>query len=484
MDFQLPNFDIGDDDDDFVPAPTRHKNLHEDEEIMELVWQNGHIVAQIQNQNNPATMPLRQPPQASQPASVDHLFMQEDEMAAWLHFSPNDRQLYPDLLPPSPQPPPQQLPQPQPQHQLPPQPQQLPPSPPQPSSSVPSSTITIPESRRPIAPSARNLAHFSRVRVTDRWPTNSTVVESSETPALPSEIRSPEFVVGGSKAVDGASSADGGGKRREAEACGDIVVSSVEGKMKVPAVDRKRKGREGGDLTAGCHAAVEDVDKESAEAKRIHHETTGAKRSRSAEVHSLSERKRRDRINERMRTLQQLIPSCTKSDKASMLDEAIRYTNQLQMQVRENAFGAATLLRKVGNGHGREMMMSMGYGMPPIMFPGVQQYMPPTGMGMGMEATMVMSHPMMPFPHMLPSSGFLPPGSAPLLGPRFPLPTFPMPVIPAPGPSRAEASNQADPINTIGLQNSNMLHGLYLADPNYQRFLAMQQMQGQPSQPQ
>nr|GEY31852.1 phytochrome interacting factor 3 [Tanacetum cinerariifolium] len=56
-------------------------------------------------------------------------------------------------------------------------------------------------------------------------------------------------------------------------------------------------------------------------------------RSRAAEVHNLSERRRRDRINEKMKALQELIPRCNKSDKASMLDEAIEYLKSLQMQV-------------------------------------------------------------------------------------------------------------------------------------------------------
>ncbi|CAD6340733.1 unnamed protein product [Miscanthus lutarioriparius] len=50
-----------------------------------------------------------------------------------------------------------------------------------------------------------------------------------------------------------------------------------------------------------------------------------AKRSRTAEGHNLSERRRRDRINEKMRALQELIPNCNKIDKASMLEEAIEY---------------------------------------------------------------------------------------------------------------------------------------------------------------
>ncbi|KAF8093974.1 hypothetical protein N665_0373s0030 [Sinapis alba] len=78
------------------------------------------------------------------------------------------------------------------------------------------------------------------------------------------------------------------------------------------------------------------------------------RRSRAAEVHNLSERRRRDRINERMKALQELIPHCTKTDKASILEEAIDYLKSLQLQVQ---------------------VMWMGSGMAaaaPIMFPGVQ----------------------------------------------------------------------------------------------------------------
>ncbi|XAR57784.1 hypothetical protein NMG60_11026047 [Bertholletia excelsa] len=58
-----------------------------------------------------------------------------------------------------------------------------------------------------------------------------------------------------------------------------------------------------------------------------------SKRSRAAEVHNMSEKRRRRRINEKMKALQNLIPNSNKTDKASMLDEAIGYLKQLQLQV-------------------------------------------------------------------------------------------------------------------------------------------------------
>lgn len=58
-----------------------------------------------------------------------------------------------------------------------------------------------------------------------------------------------------------------------------------------------------------------------------------SRRTRVAEVHNLSERNRRNRINEKLKALQDLIPNSSKTDKASVLDEAIEYMKTLQMQL-------------------------------------------------------------------------------------------------------------------------------------------------------
>lgn len=60
---------------------------------------------------------------------------------------------------------------------------------------------------------------------------------------------------------------------------------------------------------------------------------SSSKRSRAAEVHNQSEKRRRSKINEKMKALQNLIPNSNKTDKASMLDEAIEYLKQLQLQL-------------------------------------------------------------------------------------------------------------------------------------------------------
>ncbi|KAM0937363.1 putative transcription factor bHLH family [Dioscorea sansibarensis] len=59
-----------------------------------------------------------------------------------------------------------------------------------------------------------------------------------------------------------------------------------------------------------------------------------AKRGQATNSHSLAERVRREKISERMRLLQDLVPGCNKiTSKAMMLDEIINYVQSLQRQV-------------------------------------------------------------------------------------------------------------------------------------------------------
>ncbi|XP_021320274.1 transcription factor bHLH137 isoform X2 [Sorghum bicolor] len=59
-----------------------------------------------------------------------------------------------------------------------------------------------------------------------------------------------------------------------------------------------------------------------------------ARRGQATDSHSLAERVRRERISERMRMLQALVPGCDKvTGKALILDEIINYVQSLQNQV-------------------------------------------------------------------------------------------------------------------------------------------------------
>ncbi|URE45645.1 transcription factor BEE [Musa troglodytarum] len=115
--------------------------------------------------------------------------------------------------------------------------------------------------------------------------------------------------------------------------------------------DRKRKGMEG----EHASAALSESGLRALEIKKNSSRSGGGKRARgnsrkaekpkevvhvrarrgeATDSHSLAERVRRERINERMRCLQGLVPGCYKAmGMAGMLDEIINYVQSLQNQV-------------------------------------------------------------------------------------------------------------------------------------------------------
>ncbi|XP_062214325.1 transcription factor UNE12-like isoform X2 [Phragmites australis] len=58
-----------------------------------------------------------------------------------------------------------------------------------------------------------------------------------------------------------------------------------------------------------------------------------ARRGQATDPHSIAERLRRERIAERMRDLQELVPNTNKTDRAAMLDEILDYVKFLRLQV-------------------------------------------------------------------------------------------------------------------------------------------------------
>ncbi|KAK9993223.1 hypothetical protein SO802_022926 [Lithocarpus litseifolius] len=489
----VPDFEV-DEDYSFSTSSSAvsrsRKSPLPEEEIMELLWQNGQVVMQSQNQRSIR----RSPPSKLEQENSDnrnnhnHLFMQEDEMAAWLHYPLDEDNFCAQL----------ELPDNNNNNNM--------------NMSSQSQTTTHtninpmarssqpPPSRPPIPPSRRSELAESKV---SQFPSrqkgyyydeetnkrmaaavvreSSTMVDSNETPETWAVVdKGCATMSGGGAEVAVTSSGGGGGggggggsgSKVEMMTCEMTVTSSpgcssasAEAGQKEEAAgeDRKRKSMEADDADADadadaeCHS--EDVEFESADAKKQVRGSTSTKRSRAAEVHNLSERRRRDRINEKMKALQELIPRCNKSDKASMLDEAIEYLKSLQLQVQ---------------------MMSMGCGMVPMIFPGVQQYMPTMGMGigmgmgMGMGMEMGINRPMFPFPNMLAGSG-LPTGAAAHLGPRFPMPAF-MPPVPVPDPSRIQSNQSEQMLNSIGAQHPGQSWFPNFTDP-YQQYVAPHQMQ-------
>ncbi|KAK4803343.1 hypothetical protein SAY86_001546 [Trapa natans] len=123
---------------------------------------------------------------------------------------------------------------------------------------------------------------------------------------------------------------------------------------------------------------------------------TSTRKSQAAEVHNLSERRRRDRINEKIRTLQELIPNSSKVDKASVLEGAVEYAKKLKHQIQ---------------------MLRMGSYMVPMMLPAGMQYMEHMPCFPSMVPLMPSMNPMASPMCSLHAQGLLPPFLCPSLVP-------------------------------------------------------------------
>ncbi|KAJ6832958.1 transcription factor bHLH74-like isoform X1 [Iris pallida] len=92
-----------------------------------------------------------------------------------------------------------------------------------------------------------------------------------------------------------------------------------------------------------------------------------AKRGQATNSHSLAERVRREKISERMRLLQDLVPGCNKiTGKAVMLDEIINYVQSLQRQVEFLSMKLATVNPEINLDieqiFSKENLLSMRFG--------------------------------------------------------------------------------------------------------------------------
>ncbi|XP_073284482.1 transcription factor bHLH76-like isoform X3 [Primulina huaijiensis] len=111
----------------------------------------------------------------------------------------------------------------------------------------------------------------------------------------------------------------------------DHVESKPKGDQD-PASSSKPVGKQGKQGSQGS-----DIPKE----EYIH---VRARRGQATNSHSLAERVRREKISERMKYLQDLVPGCSKvTGKAVMLDEIINYVQSLQRQVEFLSMKLATV---------------------------------------------------------------------------------------------------------------------------------------------
>ncbi|KAJ8772999.1 hypothetical protein K2173_028176 [Erythroxylum novogranatense] len=172
---------------------------------------------------------------------------------------------------------------------------------------------------------------------------------------------------------------------------------------------------------SSCHGGSENQD-EDGETKTETVRSNSSRRVRAAAIHNQSERRRRNRINQKMKALQKLVPNASKTDKASMLDEVIEYLKQLQTQVQVmNVRNMPQMLIPLGmqqHLHQLSALERMGMGAGP-------------GMGLGMLDMSTMGsipQTLPPFIHPKPppsvaaaTPAFIHPGSFVVHHPLFPI---------------------------------------------------------------
>lgn len=89
------------------------------------------------------------------------------------------------------------------------------------------------------------------------------------------------------------------------------------------------------DVACATGPVTRDDQKQAKSQTEAGQSQNSTRRSRVAAVHNQSERRRRDRINQKIRALQKLVPNSSKTDKASMLEEVVEYLKRLQAQIHD-----------------------------------------------------------------------------------------------------------------------------------------------------
>ncbi|KAJ0963360.1 hypothetical protein J5N97_028482 [Dioscorea zingiberensis] len=107
-----------------------------------------------------------------------------------------------------------------------------------------------------------------------------------------------------------------------------------EHKKKNGSPDSTKSSKEKDEKKAKTSKHGKEENTQNADTSKDDYIHVRAKRGQATNSHSLAERVRREKISERMRLLQDLVPGCNKiTGKAMMLDEIINYVQSLQKQV-------------------------------------------------------------------------------------------------------------------------------------------------------
>uniref|UniRef100_A0A0E0KPB8 BHLH domain-containing protein n=1 Tax=Oryza punctata TaxID=4537 RepID=A0A0E0KPB8_ORYPU len=170
-------------------------------------------------------------------------------------------------------------------------------------------------------------------RVSSSKSLGAAALESSE-----AEM-SPTTAAGDQPAKPSAAAAAAAARKRKSSAKPKASSSSLPTATAATNASPKRS-KVAGDGDSATAAAEEEEKPEPAK-DYIH---VRARRGQATDSHSLAERVRRERISERMKLLQSLVPGCNKiTGKALMLDEIINYVQSLQRQVEFLSMKLATM---------------------------------------------------------------------------------------------------------------------------------------------
>ncbi|KAH9321906.1 hypothetical protein KI387_016545, partial [Taxus chinensis] len=167
---------------------------------------------------------------------------------------------------------------------------------------------------------------------------------------------------------------DGLGKKRRAKSSTSVQNNTKESEERGAKRCRVGDNSDSDDNTSeSTHRKSKDKNSKSVQ-KEDNYIHVRARRGQATDSHSLAERVRREKINERMKFLQDLVPTCNKvTGKAVMLDEIINYVQSLQHQVEFLSMKLATVNPKldfnIDNFISKEMCGSFpSKGMPPPYF--------------------------------------------------------------------------------------------------------------------
>ncbi|PUZ71144.1 hypothetical protein GQ55_2G290700 [Panicum hallii var. hallii] len=134
-------------------------------------------------------------------------------------------------------------------------------------------------------------------------------------------------------------------RRRPNEVMGgdQVQSSNLPADSANESVQSKDKGEESSPATTTGKSKGKGA-KETSESQKEDYIHVRARRGQATNSHSLAERLRREKISERMKLLQDLVPGCSKvTGKAVMLDEIINYVQSLQRQVEFLSMKLATV---------------------------------------------------------------------------------------------------------------------------------------------